>query len=36
MWENIRHQIDPTIAAVAAILMPLLIWLLALYATGWR
>ncbi|MET4754731.1 ABC transporter permease subunit [Bradyrhizobium sp. RT11b] len=37
MWENIRNQIDPTIAAVASLLifMPLL-WLVALHVTGWR
>lgn len=37
MWENIRHQIDPTIAAVAALLMLLpVLWLIALYFTWWR
>lgn len=37
MWEDIRHQIDPTIAAVATllILLPLLI-LVILYLSGWR
>ncbi|MDX0321824.1 ABC transporter permease subunit [Sinorhizobium meliloti] len=37
MWENIRNQIDPTIAAVSSllILVPVLC-LIALYATGWR
>ncbi|RWN91762.1 ABC transporter permease subunit [Mesorhizobium sp.] len=37
MWEDIRHQIDPTIAAVATllILLPLLI-LVILYVAGWR
>ncbi|MCK1738280.1 ABC transporter permease subunit [Bradyrhizobium sp. 138] len=37
MWENIRNQIDPTIAAVASLLILLpLLWLLVLYVTGWR
>ncbi|RUZ69542.1 ABC transporter permease, partial [Mesorhizobium sp. M7A.F.Ca.US.007.01.1.1] len=37
MLENIRHQIDPTIAAVASLLMLLpLIWMLVLYAVWWR
>lgn len=37
MWENIRHQLDPTIAAVASMLMLLpMLWLLVLYATWWR
>lgn len=37
MWENIRNQIDPTIAAVASLLILLpLLWLVALYVTGWR
>ncbi|WP_245458608.1 ABC transporter permease subunit [Mesorhizobium sp. M8A.F.Ca.ET.057.01.1.1] len=37
MLENIRHQIDPTIAAVASLLMLLpLIWLFILYAVWWR
>ncbi|MER9237060.1 ABC transporter permease subunit [Mesorhizobium sp. M0622] len=37
MWEDIRHQIDPTIAAVATllILLPLFI-LMILYVAGWR
>nr|WP_328824956.1 ABC transporter permease subunit [Mesorhizobium neociceri] len=37
MWEDIRHQIDPTIAAVATllILLPLFI-LMILFVTGWR
>lgn len=37
MWENMRHEIDPTIAAVASlmVLLPLL-WLVALYVTWWR
>jgi putative spermidine/putrescine transport system permease protein len=37
MLENIRHQIDPTIAAVASLLMLLpLIWMVVLYAVWWR
>ncbi|WP_316398938.1 ABC transporter permease subunit [Bradyrhizobium sp. 33ap4] len=37
MWENIRHEIDPTIAAVASLLLLLpILWLVALYATWWR
>lgn len=37
MWENMRHEIDPTIAAVASLLMVLpLLWLVALYGTWWR
>lgn len=37
MWENIRNQIDPTIAAVASLLILLpLLWLVAFYVTGWR
>ncbi|MER8710216.1 ABC transporter permease subunit [Mesorhizobium sp. M1088] len=37
MWEDIRHQIDPTIAAVSSllILMPVLS-LIVLYITWWR
>ncbi|MFK0692133.1 ABC transporter permease subunit [Mesorhizobium sp. IMUNJ 23033] len=37
MWEDIRHQIDPTIAAVASlmILLPVFI-LMILYVAGWR
>ncbi|WOH57652.1 ABC transporter permease subunit [Bradyrhizobium sp. BWC-3-1] len=37
MWENVRHEIDPTIAAVASLLMLLpVLWLVALYVTWWR
>lgn len=37
MWENIRNQIDPTIAAVASLLILLpLLWLIVLHVTGWR
>ncbi|MGY3033969.1 ABC-type spermidine/putrescine transport system permease subunit II [Bradyrhizobium sp. USDA 4354] len=37
MWENIRHEIDPTIAAVASLLMLLpVLWLVAIYVTWWR
>ncbi|WP_136617842.1 MULTISPECIES: ABC transporter permease subunit [Mesorhizobium] len=37
MWENIRNQIDPTVAAVASLLTLLpVIWLVALYVTWWR
>ncbi|WP_050384972.1 ABC transporter permease subunit [Bradyrhizobium pachyrhizi] len=37
MWENMRHEIDPTIAAVASLLIFLpLLWLVALYVTWWR
>ncbi|TKB99776.1 MAG: ABC transporter permease subunit [Mesorhizobium sp.] len=37
MLENIRHQIDPTIAAVASLLMLLpVLWLIVLYVTWWR
>lgn len=36
MWENIRNQIDPTLAAVASLLTLLpVLWLVALYIT-WR
>ncbi|MER9839557.1 ABC transporter permease subunit [Mesorhizobium sp. M0145] len=37
MWENIRNQIDPTIAAVSSllILVPVLC-LIVLYVSGWR
>lgn len=37
MWENIRHEIDPTIAAVASLLVlfPVL-WLIAIYVAWWR
>lgn len=37
MWEDIRHQIDPTIAAVATLLILLpLLFLVILYIAGWR
>ncbi|MCK1732225.1 ABC transporter permease subunit [Bradyrhizobium sp. 142] len=37
MWENMRNQIDPTIAAVASLLILLpVLWLIAIYVTGWR
>ncbi|TIN20563.1 MAG: ABC transporter permease subunit [Mesorhizobium sp.] len=37
MWENIRHQIDPTIAAIASMLMLLpILWIVAIYITWWR
>ncbi|SFN96441.1 putative spermidine/putrescine transport system permease protein [Bradyrhizobium sp. Rc3b] len=37
MWENIRHEIDPTIAAVASLLVLLpVLWLAAIYVTWWR
>lgn len=37
MWEDIRHQIDPTITAVAALMIALPIFcLVVLYAAGWR
>ncbi|MER8798933.1 ABC transporter permease, partial [Mesorhizobium sp. M0984] len=37
MWENIRNQIDPTIAAVASLLMLVpILWLIVLYVTWWR
>ncbi|MES0139498.1 ABC transporter permease subunit [Mesorhizobium sp. M0016] len=37
MWEDIRHQIDPTIAAVSSILMLLpVLSLVVLYITWWR
>ncbi|MBP0110865.1 ABC transporter permease subunit [Bradyrhizobium vignae] len=37
MWENMRHQIDPTIAAIASLLILLpVLWLIAIYVTGWR
>ncbi len=36
MWENIRHEIDPTIAAVASMLVLLPVaWLFAFYITWW-
>ncbi|OSI76111.1 ABC transporter permease [Bradyrhizobium canariense] len=37
MWENIRHAIDPTIAAVSSLLVLLpLLWLFAIYMIWWR
>ncbi|MER9300660.1 ABC transporter permease subunit [Mesorhizobium sp. M0621] len=37
MWENIRNQIDPTIAAVSSLLMLVpVLWLIILYLTWWR
>lgn len=37
MWENIKNEVDPTIAAVGALLTLLpVIWLIVLYVTGWR
>lgn len=37
IWEDVRHEIDPTIAAVASLLMLLpLLWMLALYVMWWR
>ncbi|WP_036259562.1 ABC transporter permease subunit [Mesorhizobium sp. WSM3224] len=37
MWENIRNQIDPTIAAVASLLMLVpVLWLIVLYLMWWR
>ncbi|MCC8968147.1 ABC transporter permease subunit [Bradyrhizobium sp. Pear76] len=37
MWENIRHQIDPTVAAASSLLIVLaMIWLVAIYAAWWR
>ncbi|MER9134562.1 ABC transporter permease subunit [Mesorhizobium sp. M0768] len=37
MWETIRHDIDPTIAAVASLLMLLpILSLIVLYVTWWR
>ncbi|WP_338025354.1 ABC transporter permease [Bradyrhizobium yuanmingense] len=37
LWENMRHEIDPTIAAVASLLVLLpLLWLLAIYVTWLR
>ncbi|AZV19423.1 MAG: ABC transporter permease subunit [Mesorhizobium sp.] len=37
MWEDVRHQVDPTIAAVAALLMALPVFcLFVFYAAGWR
>ncbi|MDW9452098.1 ABC transporter permease subunit [Sinorhizobium meliloti] len=37
MWENIRNEIDPTVAAVASLLTLLpIIWMVALYIAWWR
>ncbi|MBM7487893.1 putative spermidine/putrescine transport system permease protein [Bradyrhizobium sp. USDA 3686] len=37
IWENLRHEIDPTIAAVASMLVLLPVaWLILLYITWWR
>ncbi|ESX81708.1 ABC transporter permease [Mesorhizobium sp. LSHC412B00] len=37
MYENIRNQIDPTIAAVSSLLMLVpLLWLIVLYLAWWR
>ncbi|ESW68120.1 ABC transporter permease subunit [Mesorhizobium sp. C277A] len=37
MWENIRNEIDPTIAAVSSLLMLVpVLWLIVLYLTWWR
>ncbi|MDW9912737.1 ABC transporter permease subunit [Sinorhizobium meliloti] len=37
MWENIRNEIDPTVAAVASLLTLLpIIWMIALYIAWWR
>ncbi|MBY5700258.1 ABC transporter permease subunit [Rhizobium leguminosarum] len=37
MWENIRNEIDPTVAAVASLLTLLpILWMIALYVTWWR
>ncbi|WP_027056453.1 ABC transporter permease subunit [Mesorhizobium erdmanii] len=37
MWESMRNELDPTIAAVASLLMLLpVLWLVALYVTWWR
>ncbi|WP_183621782.1 ABC transporter permease subunit [Rhizobium leguminosarum] len=37
MWENIRNEIDPTVAAVASLLTLLpILWMVALYVTWWR
>lgn len=37
MWEDMRHQIDPTIAAVASLLILLpILWLVVIYLTLWR
>ncbi|MEX2697380.1 ABC transporter permease subunit [Rhizobium mongolense] len=37
MWENIRNEIDPTVAAVASLLTLLpILWMIALYIMWWR
>ncbi|MBB4423883.1 putative spermidine/putrescine transport system permease protein [Bradyrhizobium sp. CIR48] len=37
MWEDIRHQLDPTIAAVGSMLTVLpVLWLIVLYLGWWR
>ncbi|TCU31314.1 ABC transporter permease subunit [Rhizobium azibense] len=37
MWENIRNEVDPTVAAVASLLTLLpVLWLVALYVAWWR
>ncbi|TIO86491.1 MAG: ABC transporter permease subunit [Mesorhizobium sp.] len=37
MYENLRNQIDPTIAAVSSLLMLVpVLWLIVLYLTWWR
>lgn len=37
MWENMRNEIDPTIAAVGSLLTLLpVLWLVVLYISGWR
>ncbi|RUW85663.1 ABC transporter permease subunit [Mesorhizobium sp. M4B.F.Ca.ET.190.01.1.1] len=37
MWENIRNQIDPTIAAVSSLLILIpVVCLIVLYVAGWR
>ncbi|UXN57588.1 ABC transporter permease subunit [Phyllobacterium zundukense] len=37
MWNNIRNEIDPTVAAVASLLTLLpIIWMIALYIMWWR
>ncbi|MQX90528.1 ABC transporter permease subunit [Sinorhizobium meliloti] len=37
MWENIRNEVDPTVAAVASLLTLLpILWIIALYITWWR
>ncbi|EJB07156.1 ABC-type spermidine/putrescine transport system, permease component I [Rhizobium leguminosarum bv. trifolii WSM597] len=37
LWEDIRHQLDPTMAAVSSLLMLVpIFWLVVLYAMWWR